>query len=479
MATPEELTITAEVSPPLSVPKRSKRLPRVSEAQFTRIARISVATVATLVLLLMLVRLWFIDGVFRTIRIEGPSMAPTLLGAHYHLTCDDCLFEFRVDADGAARAPRIVCPNCGYREVKLEEAERLAGDVVVMDRWPLLIGSLRRGDVIGLSQPGMPELAVKRLAALPGETWSVVDGDLVVQGSRVSTLLRHDLTSRLSTVYDHNHPSRHISNVDRWLRPTENHWKITPGKLVFDDQNQTSARDNGSPKPADRLPVQWLAYQQWTTWESPAPRTTLSEVLDNDSYNPDSSRLMTRLRDLFFEAHLTGSGAGTFAVKLRDESKTFHVAISPDTQLLQLFDGTKLVYEKKLATNLERGGMLLAGLIDRRVLVAWNGRPIIEHPYRDPIAVRGKIMDPVAIGASNVSLTLTEVRIRRDNVIVPPATFADNDSEVRLGADEIAVLGDNSAVSVDSRSWPLGSAKTSSVRGLVYRPFWIAPRSAP
>lgn len=475
MSSPTDITLTAESV--TSITTGPARLSR--EERFTRITRWVIYVFVALIGILLLIRFWYLDGIIRTVRIVGPSMAPTLLGEHYDLTCDDCRYFFQVDAAGAQKAPRIVCPNCGYRDVKLDDSLRRDGDTVLLDRWPLLFRGINRGDVVGLTQPESGELAVKRVIALPGETWSIVDGDLLIQSQRAPTLIHTDALDRLVTVYDHNHPSRRITSSDRWLRPAQNNWEVSLGKLKYTGPTKpsSSSASAATPPATNQLPEHWLAYQQWTCWESPIPRTTVSETLDNDSYNPANSRTMQRVNDLFFRGHLTANGNGCFAIRLRDETKTLVVAIRPALQELLIYDGTKVVAEHRIQTRIDRGGQILAGLIDNRVLVAWNGRPIAEYSYREPIESKQKITDAVAVGAIDIEATLLDVRILRDNVLSPAIpTTGDDTPSVRLGAREIAVLGDNPAVSLDSRAWPPGSINESEVRGVVYRPFWAKPR---
>src|SRR5262245_38187777 len=89
--------------------------------------------------LLVAVRLFLVEGlVLRHVMIDGPSMAPTLLGAHYRVMCDDCGFRFSCDATDVPPSGRVVCPNCGYRDNQLKAEELQPGQRVLIDRWKLL-----------------------------------------------------------------------------------------------------------------------------------------------------------------------------------------------------------------------------------------------------------------------------------------------------------------------------------------------------
>ncbi len=95
--------------------------------------RFVLSALAVAILVGIGVRLWFLDGLFRRITVEGPSMAPAL-----------------------------------------EPAER-----VVIDRWPLLFRAPRHGEVVAFHVPDSDsEFAVKRVAFLPGERPTIRAGEL-------------------------------------------------------------------------------------------------------------------------------------------------------------------------------------------------------------------------------------------------------------------------------------------------------------
>src|SRR5438874_2690452 len=49
-------------------------------------------------------------------------------------------------------------------------------------RWPLLWTSPKRGDVVAIALPGSHDIAVKRIAGLPGEQLGILAGDLFAGG---------------------------------------------------------------------------------------------------------------------------------------------------------------------------------------------------------------------------------------------------------------------------------------------------------
>ncbi|NUP97560.1 MAG: S26 family signal peptidase, partial [Planctomycetaceae bacterium] len=77
-------------------------------------------------------------------------------------------------------------------------------------------------------------------------------------------------------------------------------------------------------------------------------------------------------------------------------------------------------------------------------------------------------------GGDDLDLTLRRARLERDTTWFSLGRFATSDSLV-LGADEIFVLGDNSAESRDSRDW--GPIPLSSVIGIPHSVVWPRSRS--
>ena len=157
--------------------------------------------------------------------IPTGSMAPTLMGAHKDVTCDQCGQRFRVNAseEGAETiaslqrevlngrmSPREaqqelelrecvggVCPECGYvmpiRGDKLEGAyppgvdevedrPTYSGDRLVVSKFAYEFADPKRWDVIVFKYPGDTNTNyIKRLVGLPNEDLRIYQGDLFVK----------------------------------------------------------------------------------------------------------------------------------------------------------------------------------------------------------------------------------------------------------------------------------------------------------
>ncbi len=177
---------------------------------------------------------------FRAFMVEAfviptGSMAPTLLGAHYRVTCPMCGYDFdesanvnrqcRVVTDSRGKKHLILenlrdgtldnntalpaetyrtCPNCGYQIKATKLADKAPGDqffqsvevgsarsqdmyfpwanngdrILVM-KYLYAINEPKRWDVIVFKEPQSGQQNyIKRLTGLPGETIEVIGGDL-------------------------------------------------------------------------------------------------------------------------------------------------------------------------------------------------------------------------------------------------------------------------------------------------------------
>jgi signal peptidase I len=144
--------------------------------------------------------------------IPTGSMAPTLMGAHMHLRCPDCGYDFdagySVGGDPNFRIPdravvrtrngiedrvfALFCPNCNYRlpqSLPGDEANDASaplvryGDRILVMKYLYLLHPPKRWDVIVFKSPDTPNQDysvnfIKRLIGLPGERIFVAHGDV-------------------------------------------------------------------------------------------------------------------------------------------------------------------------------------------------------------------------------------------------------------------------------------------------------------
>lgn len=151
--------------------------------------------------------------VFRAYVVEAfviptGSMAPTLLGAHIHVRCDQCGYEFDfdppeealqevvVDAAGRHRVTRgyltwpdgrhdavgAVCPMCLFPNTLPRGTPVNSGDRILVHKYIYSFSEPRRWDVVVFKAPHEPETNyIKRLVGLPNERLYIFQGNIYVR----------------------------------------------------------------------------------------------------------------------------------------------------------------------------------------------------------------------------------------------------------------------------------------------------------
>ena len=93
-------------------------------------------------------------------------------------------------------------------------------------------------------------------------------------------------------------------------------------------------------------------------------------------------------------------------------------------------------------------------LMDRQVLLAVGGKLAFKpHNYPAPESRDDTPWHPVRFGAKGLAAEVSALRLYRDVYYTDDVGRRAVDAPVQLKSDEYFVLGDNSPVSKDSRSW--------------------------
>jgi signal peptidase I len=378
-------------------------------------------------------------GLIAPAQISAGSMAPHWLGPHWEISCGACGATYEVGADAPPQAGRTACPVCG-EVVLVGDSPRENGDALVVDHTAFLFRSPSRWEPIVFRCPGdAKKLCLKRVIGLPGERVSLVGGDVYVNGLLVRKLMDEQRKLRVIVHEVGRDPSR-------WQSAAEpSSWSFRPGgspSFEFDP--------NAAAHFADGLDL--LAF----TAPGGSPTT---DVLP---YNAGVPAVANRTSDLMLTGRFSVAGAGTLFIRCGDGDEALWVELDAAANVVRLRHADRILREAKCpqladAKHCERTLALELSLFDRQIIVALDGSICLQDRLERAMTPAAK---PFAIAATDLEVRVDDLCVWRDVVYTPSpggsVTLDVEQAAWQLAADEYFVLGDNPAISDDSRTWPDG-----------------------
>jgi signal peptidase I len=396
---------------------------------------------------LIFLRMWFLDGFPVFCKVQGGSMATTLLGDHVDSTCPNCHFTFSCDAHDNDDAPIAFCPNCAAKFAPPESPQVLAGDRVLIDLTAFQIRRPKRWEVVAFRRLSRgPDMLVKRVVGLPDEKIEIKNGDVYADGRIQRKTLRQQRAMRV-LVHDDDYDD-HTGPASRW-RPKEvgSNWSRPHGPRVH-------AENTGDE-------IGTLVYNHTTpgvdSVGAPARITDYSFYNRGRLQRSDSDHPMADVAMSFHVQDIHGRGLlSLLATDGRDE---FVVQINPGSEKYVVLKNRETDPQNSLAASGKLRGSLRdqtieVSLFDRQFLFAIGGGTLaavnIDNPQPPPVAKQ-----PLEIGVQGLGLVIDHLRVYRDvYYVMPPASEPGGDVlPFTLGANEYFVVGDNSPISEDSRTW--------------------------
>ena len=148
---------------------------------------------------------------------------------------------------------------------------------------------------------------------------------------------------------------------------------------------------------------------------------------------------------------------GRLLLSASDSREAFEVQIAPMLREICLYRNGRIVWQGSLEGDLfARPLQIELSLFDRQLLLAIDGRTCLTYPYRASDRPSRPTSRPLAIGVQNLSLSVDRLSVWRDVYYGPLAGGGGGhglSGPCQLGPDEFFVLGDNSPISLDSRTW--------------------------
>jgi signal peptidase I len=418
-------------------------------------------------------RILCFQGVVAPVRIASGSMVPTMFGAHYAIVCEDCGFSFQCDATSAPETREAVCPNCGFPGNQLAPAQLRYGQRVAIDLFPYRVRMPRRWDLVAFQDPLEPaNKAVKRVVGLPGETITIHQGDLFVDGQiarkpidvqRAMAVLVHDDAFR--PIRTHNLPRR-------WEpRRQPSGWRLRPTGYQFSPTEGASEID-------------WLAYRSWRCFASPLARSEETPIYDHYGYNQNTSREILAVSDVSLSCRIRWSNSSRFWMRVRSRRDAFEVEVDRGRARRGAFEVE--VDRGRQAVTLRREGVVVGnylcslpavcdfefGICDRQVFLTVNRRVALREAFEPSQQPRQAETSPFGVGGQRSQLLIENLKVYRDVYYLGPHQRGEDwTMRSRGGKREILVLGDNVPISRDSRRWPSTGLPHKSLIGRVLMPF--------
>lgn len=459
--------------------------------------------------------------------IPTGSMAPTLMGRHKDVECQECHHPFQVNVhtDPAGRdisPAHGTCDNC-RAPMRVSKLPSFKGDRILVMKFPFempwLPGSSApdRWDVLVFKYPENPDQNfIKRMVGLPDEELTILGGDVLTRklGSDgpfqfARKPVRHLLAMQMP-VYDDSHRPTHLvgkKDWQRWAPSTDGAWtEPAPSTFAPGDSSDWAELAYRHLVPS---PVQWDDLLADRTTSAPRPRL----ITDFYSYNSGGGSMEHPhwVGDLTLSCRVEVEAArGQLALELIKGGSPYRCEIDlASGQATFLRDGETL--GKPAITDIHGPGSydLTLANVDGRLTLLVNGQPpasigdgVVYDDGDEPRPTPTEAdLRPARVAARGAAIKVSRLVLKRDiyytqdpNRSDYPATALGEGSSTSddftdparfgnlaalpgktyaIGAGRYMMMGDNSPQSSDGRAWDHGDQPWDAI----HRQTWEVPET--
>lgn len=393
--------------------------------------------------------------------VAGNSMAPHFCGEHLEFTCDDCGFVFQTSTE-LPRTRRVVCPNCGFRDVAADRGVHRDPQRYVIE--PVGSRPLSRWDVVAInrSDSSTAQHYVKRIIGMPGETIALVNGHLVVDG-RLWTLDWPEIDDQKILVYDGAFEPKSMPGQRLTAQPAHA-WQQLGTRWICQPNNKGDTS------------VPTLTYHHWKCYRHGGPRDEPGPIHDVYSFDQALSRTVNATEDCIIQLEITADANTRIAVERDFAGGRLEVVFSRPTGqvLVQRIDeggATTNLLQTSIPPNLsnERTTLEIATVAER-VGIRLGGQPLawVQWKSGSAIASSPRVM---CLQVHSGSVTVDRLRIYRGIYWfdqLPGLRVPATESRVfSVPPGHYFVMGDNVPVSKDSRDWEVPYVPAEAISGFV------------
>lgn len=420
---------------------------------------VSLLPVLLLSLLVVFSGAWFLwPRLPASIEVAGHSMLPTLWGRSLEISCQDCGYPLRCSSP--LDTDTILCPNCGYDENLASAATEREPDRVQLTPLPEE-SPLARWDLVAFELPGESQYAVKRVVGLPGELIRIQGGEIYADDQLLQKSWQLFEQLRVEV---HHLGYRPASQQRRPASPDG-------GPSTWRPLHQPSGWT--SSYPFHFQPLEGGRWDHLVLERRPAipglvtpPDQPLRGIVDYQPANQGLARpRIHAVRDVMVEAEVDALPPVGFTLEIQRGNTSYRAVLDLQHGQVKLHVGPDVLARHDLPRSQRGRWKIGLAIFDGQLVLASDAG---IHQVPAAMENKGEVVPTIMVGARGAELKVDRLRVWRDvHWLGPDLTDEPWSPGTRLGRNEYFLLGDNPAVSEDSRHWR-GPVHREDILGTVH-----------